>query len=72
MTVTSAPRPTRPAETRPRARRLEEVMSLLPCPVSGCWFVNGAETSYYHDEDCECYRQRPRFDQECSESGEGG
>ena len=29
-------------------RRLEEVMSLLPCPVSGCWFVNGAETSYYY------------------------
>src|SRR6185437_14046443 len=36
-------------------RRLEEVMALLPCPVSGCWFVNGAETSYYYDEDCECH-----------------
>ena len=36
-------------------RRLEEVMSLLPCPVSGCWFVNGAETSYYYDKECECH-----------------
>jgi len=25
--------------------RLEEVMSLLPCPVSGCWGLHGAETS---------------------------
>ncbi len=21
-------------------RRLEEVVSLIPCPVSGCWFVS--------------------------------
>ena len=26
-----------------------------PLPVSGCWFVHGAETSYYYDEDCECH-----------------
>ena len=36
-------------------RRLEEVMSLLPCPVSGCWFVHGAKTSYYYDKGCECH-----------------
>jgi len=35
-------------------RRLEEVMALLPCPVSGCWGLHGAETSYYHDTDSEC------------------
>ena len=36
-------------------RRLEEVASLLPCPVSGCWFLHGAETAYYHDTDSECH-----------------
>ena len=36
-------------------RRLEEVMALLPCPVSGCWGLHGAETSYYYDKDCECH-----------------
>src|SRR4051794_8604913 len=30
-------------------RRLEEVLSLIPCPVSGCWFLHGAETAYYYD-----------------------
>jgi hypothetical protein len=35
--------------------RLEEVMSLLPCPISGCWFVHGAQTAYYYDDDCECH-----------------
>ena len=24
-------------------RRLEEVMAMVPCPVSGCWFVHGAD-----------------------------
>jgi hypothetical protein len=27
-------------------RRLEEVLWLIPCPVSGCWFLHGAETAY--------------------------
>ncbi len=36
-------------------RRLEEVMSLIPCPVSGCWFVHGAETAYSYDPDGECH-----------------
>ena len=31
-------------------RRLEEVMEMIPSPVSGCWFVHGAETAYYYDE----------------------
>jgi hypothetical protein len=35
-------------------RRLEEVMSLLRCAVSGCWGLNGAETSYYYTG-CECH-----------------
>ena len=35
--------------------RLEEVMEMIPCPVSGCWFVHGAETAYYYDENCECH-----------------
>ncbi len=35
--------------------RLEEIMALIPCPVSGCWFVNGAETAYFYDENCECH-----------------
>ena len=36
-------------------RRLEEVMAMIPCRVSGCWFVHGAETAYYYDENCECH-----------------
>jgi hypothetical protein len=36
-------------------RRLEEVMSLLPCPVSGWWGLHGAETTCYYDTDCECH-----------------
>ncbi len=36
-------------------RRLEDVASLLPCPVSGCWSLHGAETAYYHDTDSECH-----------------
>src|ERR1700722_4241428 len=35
--------------------RLEEIMALIPCPVSGCWFVHGAETSYFYDSNCECH-----------------
>jgi hypothetical protein len=35
--------------------RLEEVMSLLPCPVSGCWGLHGAETFYYFDTNCKCH-----------------
>ena len=36
-------------------RRLEEIMHLIPCPFSGCWFVHGTESAYYYDEDCECH-----------------
>ena len=35
--------------------RLDEVMALIPCPVSGCWFVHGAESAYFYDENCECH-----------------
>ena len=30
--------------------RLEEVLSLIPCPVGGCWGIHGANTAYYYDE----------------------
>ena len=36
-------------------RRLEDVASLLPCPVSGCWGLHGAETSYFYDANCESH-----------------
>jgi hypothetical protein len=36
-------------------RRLAEVMAMIPCPVSGCWFVHGAQTAYYYDENFECH-----------------
>ena len=36
-------------------RRLDEVMSLIPCPVAGCWGLHGANTAFYYDEGCECY-----------------
>ena len=36
-------------------RRLEEVMVLIPCPVSGCWSVHGAESAYDYDQGCECH-----------------
>jgi hypothetical protein len=36
-------------------RRLEEVLSLIPWPVSGCWFLHGAETVFYDDRSCECH-----------------
>ncbi len=28
---------------------------MIPCPVSGCWFVHGAETAYYYDENSGCH-----------------
>ena len=36
-------------------RRLAEVMAMIPFPVSGCWFVHGAETAYYYDENSGCH-----------------
>ena len=30
-------------------------MALISCPVSGCWFVHGAETAYSYDADCESH-----------------
>jgi hypothetical protein len=35
--------------------RLEEVLLLLPCPVSGCWGMHGAKTAYYYAEGCESH-----------------
>ena len=36
-------------------RRLDEVLSLIPCPVAGCWGLHGADTTFYYDEGCEYY-----------------
>jgi hypothetical protein len=51
--------PHRAAEERSMSHkiehRLEEVMAMIPCPVSGCWFVHGAKTAYYYDDNCECH-----------------
>src|SRR5262249_53448994 len=46
---------TRPAMRNKIQRRLEEVVSLLPCPVSGGWGLHGAETSYFYDPNGGCH-----------------
>ena len=43
-----------PDEDKIKAR-LDEVMSLIPCPIAGCWGLHGAHTAFYYDEDCEYY-----------------
>ncbi len=35
--------------------RLEEVMSMIPCPMAGCWGLHGVQTDCYYDQDCECH-----------------
>ena len=30
-------------------------MSMIPCPVAGCWPLHGAQTTYYYDSDGECH-----------------
>jgi len=35
--------------------RLEELLVLIPCPISGCWGLHGARTAYYFDESSECH-----------------
>ena len=39
-------------------RRLDEVMSLIPCPVAGCWGLHGAHTVFYYDEGCESQKDK--------------
>ena len=36
-------------------RRLEEIMHLIPCLFSGCWFVHGTESAYYYASTGECH-----------------
>ncbi len=36
-------------------QRLEEVLQLVPCPVSGCWGLHGCHYEYFYDEGCECH-----------------
>jgi hypothetical protein len=31
--------------------RLEEVLEMILCPVSGCWPIHGCRFEYFHDED---------------------
>jgi hypothetical protein len=35
--------------------RLNEVFSLIPCPIVGCWPLHGAELVYYYDRESECH-----------------
>jgi len=35
--------------------RLEEVFLLIPCPISGCWGLHGATTTYSFDEEFGCH-----------------
>ena len=30
-------------------------MSMIPCPVAGCWGLHGAQSTYYYDADAECH-----------------
>jgi hypothetical protein len=39
-----------PDEAKIKAR-LEEVLQLILCPVSGCWSLHGCHFAYYHDND---------------------
>jgi hypothetical protein len=36
-------------------QRLNEMFNLIPCPVTGCWPLHGAEFEYYYDRGNECH-----------------
>ena len=55
-------------------RRLEEVMEMIPCPITGCWSLYGAETAYYFDRNCKCHVWRCgqlSFEEPVPHSGNG-
>ena len=35
--------------------RLHDVLTLIMCPIAGCWSLHGAETMIYYDEDAAAY-----------------
>jgi len=46
-----------PAETNdPRiGDRLHDVLTMIMCPIAGCWSLHGAETLVYYDDDADAY-----------------
>ena len=41
-----------PEESKIKAR-LEEILQVIFCPISGCWPLHGCHCEYYYDEGCE-------------------
>jgi hypothetical protein len=37
------------------SERLHDVLTLIMCPIAGCWSLHGAETMIYYDEDADAY-----------------
>ena len=37
------------------SERLHDVLTLIMCPIAGCWSLHGAETVIYYDDNAEAY-----------------
>jgi hypothetical protein len=37
------------------SERLHDVLTMIMCPIAGCWSLHGAETMIYHDDDADAY-----------------
>jgi hypothetical protein len=37
------------------SERLHDVLTMIMCPIAGCWSLHGAETVMYYDEDTHAY-----------------
>jgi hypothetical protein len=35
--------------------RLHDVLTMIMCPIAGCWSLHGAETMIYFDDDADAY-----------------
>lgn len=35
--------------------RLHDVLTMIMCPIAGCWSLHGAETMIYYDEDTDAH-----------------
>ncbi len=35
--------------------RLHDVLTMIMCPIAGCWSLHGAETVIYYDDDADAY-----------------
>ena len=43
-------------DVEPRiSERLHDVLTMIMCPISGCWSLHGAETMIYYDEEAGAY-----------------